>query len=247
MTTANTIALTQINELAGRFSMEAHRVAWLRRVWTLMQHRSAVGWHNGGYDAVKRLLDIAAALAGLVVAGPLIVAAAAAIKLTDWGPVFFWQERVGRRGKEFPFVKLRSMVRQAETLRTSLLNQNHHGESITFKMKDDPRITRIGRLIRRTSIDELPQLWCVLTGKMSLVGPRPPLPSEVRQYSVAARRRLDVTPGLTCIWQISGRGDVPFPEQVKLDVEYVERRSLGYDLRLLLRTPAAVLSRRGAY
>ena len=124
---------------------------------------------------------------------------------------------------------------------------NHHGDSLTFKMKRDPRVTAVGRVIRRFSLDELPQLVCVILGDMSLVGPRPALPAEVEHYSVADRRRLDVLPGLTCIWQVSGRADVPFVGQVKLDVEYIESQSLPLDLRLLLTTIPALVGGKGAY
>jgi lipopolysaccharide/colanic/teichoic acid biosynthesis glycosyltransferase len=118
---------------------------------------------------------------------------------------------------------------------------------VTFKMKDDPRITRVGRFIRKTSIDELPQLWCVLKGEMSLVGPRPALTGEVARYSLDDRRRLDAIPGLTCTWQVAGRSDIPFPEQLRLDVEYIERQSIREDVKLLLKTVPAVISGRGAY
>jgi lipopolysaccharide/colanic/teichoic acid biosynthesis glycosyltransferase len=161
--------------------------------------------------------------------------------------VFFWQTRVGRWGREFPFPKFRSMVVNAEQLKAALLTENDHGQNVTFKMKRDPRITWIGRIIRKLSIDELPQLWNVLRGDMSLVGPRPPLPQEVAQYTLADRRRLDVTPGLTCIWQVSGRGDIPFPQQVQLDVQYIESRSLWADVKILLQTIPAVLLGKGAY
>ena len=125
--------------------------------------------------------------------------------------------------------------------------ENDHDESITFKMKRDPRVTWIGRIIRKLSLDELPQLWCVLKGEMSLVGPRPPVPSEVAQYTLADRRRLEAVPGLTCIWQVSGRGDIPFDQQVQLDVQYIESQSLWLDIKLLFRTVPAVLFGRGAY
>jgi lipopolysaccharide/colanic/teichoic acid biosynthesis glycosyltransferase len=122
-----------------------------------------------------------------------------------------------------------------------------HGNGVTFKMKNDPRITHVGRFIRRTSVDELPQLWCVLVGDMSLVGPRPALANEVARYSLDDRRRLDAAPGLTCTWQVSGRSDIPFPEQLRLDVEYIERQSLREDIKLLLKTVPAVITGRGAY
>src|SRR5262249_49914706 len=143
--------------------------------------------------------------------------------------------------REFTFPKFRSMVINAEQLKAGLLARNDHGDSITFKMKRDPRITWIGRIMRKFSIDELPQLWCVVRGTMSLVGPRPPLPSEVARYSLADRRRLDVTPGLTCIWQVNGRGDIPFDRQVELDIQYIESRSFWLDVCLLLRTIPVVL------
>jgi lipopolysaccharide/colanic/teichoic acid biosynthesis glycosyltransferase len=139
------------------------------------------------------------------------------------------------------------MVVNAEVLKDGMLEQSHHQDSITFKMKKDPRITWVGGIIRKTSIDELPQIWNVLKGEMSIVGPRPPLPKEVARYTLSDRRRLDVKPGLTCIWQVSGRGDIPFSQQVKLDAEYVESQSLWVDLKILVKTIPAVLLGRGAY
>jgi lipopolysaccharide/colanic/teichoic acid biosynthesis glycosyltransferase len=161
--------------------------------------------------------------------------------------VLFWQSRVGRRGREFPFPKFRSMVINAEALKDKLLALNDHHDSVTFKIRKDPRVTWIGRIIRKASIDELPQLWCVLKGDMSLVGPRPPVPREVSRYSLQDRRRLDVTPGLTCIWQVSGRGDIPFHRQVELDVQYIESQSIWLDLLLLMKTAPAILIGKGAY
>lgn len=196
---------------------------------------------------MKRFIDIVASLTLLVMLIPLFLIVSTLIKLTDGGPVFFWQIRVGRWGREFPFPKFRSMVVNAEKLKDNLLEQNDHGQSVTFKMKSDPRITWIGRIIRKFSIDELPQLICVLNGYMSLVGPRPPLPREVALYTLADRRRLDVIPGLTCIWQVSGRGNIPFHQQVELDVKYIESQSFWFDVKLLLKTIPAVLFGRGAY
>ena len=164
------------------------------------------------------------------------------------GPVLVWQTRVGRHGRLLRFPKFRSMRVDAEAVKAQLAAANQHGASgVTFKMKRDPRITAVGRLIRKLSIDELPQLWLVLTGDMSLVGPRPPVPSEVERYTVADRRRLDVKPGLTCTWQVSGRSDIPFDRQVELDVEYIQSRSVLVDIGLLARTVPAVLLGRGAY
>ena len=196
---------------------------------------------------IKRGLDIGISLSLLALSSPLLLVVALAVKLTDGGPVLFWQKRVGKWGREFWFPKFRSMIVDAEAIRKDILSQSHHHDSITFKMKHDPRVTWIGRIIRKYSIDELPQLLNVLKGEMSLVGPRPPLPSEVAQYTLMNRRRLDVKPGLTCSWQVRGRGDIPFPEQVRLDAEYVESQSLWLDIKILLKTVPAVLTGRGAY
>jgi lipopolysaccharide/colanic/teichoic acid biosynthesis glycosyltransferase len=184
--------------------------------------------------AFKRVLDVTVALCALLVLSPLLLLVALAIKLHDAGPVLFWQRRVGFRGREFPFPKFRSMVTNAEAVRAAL-------------MKRDPRITPIGRLIRRTSIDELPQLWCVLRGDMSLVGPRPPIPPEVARYTMRDRERLLVKPGLTCFWQVEGRSEIPFEQQVEMDIDYIQRQSIGTDLVVLAKTLPAVVRGRGAY
>lgn len=205
-------------------------------------------WQTRRFPALKRAIDLCAVVPALVLLAPLFALIALAIKLHDRGPVLFWQQRVGRYGKVFPFPKFRSMCVDAEAVRAKILAENQHGANgVTFKMKRDPRITPIGRLIRRTSIDELPQLWCVLRGEMTLVGPRPPIPSEVARYTLADRARLSVTPGLTCIWQVSGRSEIPFPEQVRMDVRYIRERSIGRDVKLLLDTVPAVIRGKGAY
>ncbi len=203
----------------------------------------------GGAKILKRGIDIFVSASMLVALMPLFAMIALAVKLTDGGAVLFWQTRVGLWGREFPFPKFRSMVADAEKIKDKLLAQNQHASvsGVTFKMKDDPRITWIGKIIRKFSLDELPQLWCVLKGDMSLVGPRPPVPREVALYTLADRRRLNVTPGLTCIWQVSGRSEIPFPEQVKLDVQYIESQSVWFDVLLLLKTIPAVLFGKGAY
>jgi len=212
---------------------------WARLGW---------GWHACKSSLFKRGLDVALVLPALLLLAPLFAVVALAIWWHDKGPVLFWQRRVGRDGVEFPFPKFRSMCMDAEAVRAQLLAANQHGQAgVTFKMKRDPRITPIGRLLRRTSIDELPQLWCVLRGDMSLVGPRPPLPSEVARYSLADRERLRVTPGLTCIWQVNGRSEVPFPRQVQMDLEYIRTPGLWADIKLLLKTLPAVIRGRGAY
>jgi lipopolysaccharide/colanic/teichoic acid biosynthesis glycosyltransferase len=194
----------------------------------------------------KRLLDVVLATLGMLVAIPLLAVAAVAIKLDSPGPVFHRAARVGRGGRLFTFLKLRSMRADAQELRGLLLHRNIT-KGPTFKLHDDPRVTRVGRLLRKTSLDELPQLFHVLRGDMSLVGPRPPFPEEVEHYEAWMRRRLEVRPGLTCLWQIRGRSDLPFDEWMRLDVAYVESYSLGLDLRILLLTIPAVISGRGAY
>jgi lipopolysaccharide/colanic/teichoic acid biosynthesis glycosyltransferase len=203
---------------------------------------------NRLYTAAKRTLDIVVIGTVLLLFSPLILLIAMLIKLHDGGPVLFWQRRVGLDGKEFGFPKFRSMVVNAEEIRKQLEAQNQHGShGVTFKMKNDPRITPIGKLLRRTSLDELPQLWCVLRGEMTLVGPRPALPAEVARYGLHERMRLLVTPGLTCIWQVSGRSNIAFPKQVEMDLEYIRNRSVVQDISLLAKTVPAVVSGNGAY
>ena len=196
---------------------------------------------------LKRFLDVVLSAAALVVLAPLFLVLALLIKLTAPGPVFFVQVRVGRFGRPFSFYKFRSMYVDAEARKAALLAQNQSADGVIFKMKNDPRITPIGRILRKTSMDELPQFLNVLFGDMSLVGPRPPVPSEVRQYTLEDRKRLNVRPGLTCLWQVSGRSDIPFKEQVSLDKQYISSHSLRQDLVILLRTIPAILSGRGAY
>jgi len=238
----NTHRVLLVQELHRRYSHGG--VSLQFRFWV---KKYAWALAVGGAKALKWALDIVVSLAMLILLSPLFAFVAACVKVTDGGPVLFWQARVGQWGREFPFPKFRSMVMNAEKLKDTLLAQNQHGDGVTFKMKKDPRVTWIGRIIRKLSIDELPQLWCVLKGDMSLVGPRPPVPREVRLYTLADRRRLDVTPGLTCIWQVSGRGDIPFPQQVQLDLQYIESQSFWLDVKLLLATVPAVLLGKGAY
>ena len=161
--------------------------------------------------------------------------------------MIFRQQRVGRDGRPFTMFKFRSMFVDAEARKAALLASNEMQGGVIFKMKRDPRVTRTGRFIRRTSIDELPQLFNVLIGDMSLVGPRPPLPSEVAQYTLKDRGRLGAAPGITCIWQVSGRSEIPFPQQVEMDLDYIHRQSLTEDVRLLLKTVPALVRGRGAY
>ena len=197
--------------------------------------------------ALKRLIDIVGSGLGMIVLSPLFIAIALAVKLTSKGPVFFCQTRVGRYGRHFKFWKFRSMRTDAEALKAQLQSQNESADGVIFKMKDDPRITKVGRFIRRASMDELPQLWNVFIGDMSLVGPRPPVSSEVAQYTLEDRKRLDVIPGITCLWQIKGRSEIPFHEQVRLDKEYILAPSVWKDIGILLKTIPAIIGGKGAY
>jgi exopolysaccharide biosynthesis polyprenyl glycosylphosphotransferase len=194
----------------------------------------------------KRIFDIVGALALLALLTPLMVTAALAVKLHDGGPVLFRQTRVGRDGLRFGCLKFRSMVVDAQRLMAGL-HASGAGNVVLFKMVDDPRVTRPGRVIRRFSIDELPQLWNVVRGQMSLVGPRPPLPEEVARYGDDMVRRLRVRPGLTGLWQVSGRSDLSWDDTVRLDLYYVDNWSMVQDLVILVRTLRAVVSSRGAY
>jgi exopolysaccharide biosynthesis polyprenyl glycosylphosphotransferase len=195
--------------------------------------------------ALKRMFDITVSALALAALSPLLLGVAAVIKLTSRGPIFFKQKRVGLHGKPFHMLKFRSMVVNAEELKAKLEALNEQTGPV-FKMKNDPRITRIGRFIRKYSIDELPQLLNVLRGEMSVVGPRPPIPSEVEKYATWQRRRLSVRPGLTCIWQVSGRNQISFEDWMYLDMRYIDHWSLGTDLGLILRTVPVVLTGSGA-
>ncbi|HSS59985.1 MAG TPA: sugar transferase [Candidatus Limnocylindrales bacterium] len=199
------------------------------------------------YDTVlKRVLDVLLASLALVATLPLWLAIVIAIRFDSPGQAIFVQERVGLHGKRFRFYKFRSMHTDAEHRLAELQTSNEVSGPV-FKMRSDPRITRMGQLLRRTSLDELPQLLNVLKGEMSLVGPRPPLPREVAQYRPSDAVRLSVKPGLTCLWQVSGRSTVSFDDWMALDREYVYNLSFWLDLRILVRTVGAVLNMRGAY
>ncbi len=202
--------------------------------------------HHAGWKlGVKRAIDVLGAGGAILLSLPIWIAIAIAIKLGSEGPVFFVQERCGRHGRAFPFLKFRTMYTDAEERLAEIREMNEQSGPV-FKMKDDPRITRVGRFLRKLSLDEVPQLLNVLAGQMSLVGPRPPLPAEVKSYEIDHRGRLAMRPGLTCLWQVSGRNHIPFEDWVKLDLEYVERWSLRLDFEILLATVPAVLSGRGA-
>ncbi len=204
-----------------------------------------------GSGTAKRLFDIAASATALLLLSPLFLIVALLIRLDSKGPIFFSQNRVGKHGHKFRFWKFRSMDVDAEKHKAALKELNNKLNNkqcdVRFKMENDPRITRVGHFLRKFSIDELPQLWNVLKGDMSLVGPRPPLPDEVAKYTPYQHRRLEVTPGITCIWQVSGRSNIPFEEQVKMDLKYIANQSFWNDMRLLLKTIPAVLEARGAF
>jgi exopolysaccharide biosynthesis polyprenyl glycosylphosphotransferase len=202
---------------------------------------------GGARRIAKQVWERVAAATALVVLGPLLLAIAALVRLESPGPALFRQTRVGRGGRTFTMLKLRTMCADAEARLGPLAAAPDREDQVLFKMRDDPRVTRLGRWLRRYSLDELPQLVNVVRGEMALVGPRPPLPREVERYDGDARRRLVVTPGLTGLWQVSGRSDLSWEETVRLDLSYVENWSLGLDLRILVRTVAAVLGHRGAY
>ena len=187
------------------------------------------------YEICKRAIDIIGAGSGLILLSPIIAIVACLVKFTSKGPVFFSQKRVGKNGQLFDMYKFRSMVVNAEELKEKLVHQNEMSGPM-FKMKDDPRVTKVGKFIRKTSLDELPQLWNVLKGDMSLVGPRPSLPKEVKQFEKWMYKRLTVKPGLTCYWQVSGRNNIDFEDWMKLDISYVEDRNLWIDIKLIFKT-----------
>lgn len=245
-------------QLSARMASRLHAAQspWLRRRLNARVTFRRWAWRAviGASHAFKRIFDIVISLTCLVLFAPLFLLLALLVKL-DGGPVFFAQTRVGRRGAEFKMLKYRSMVVNAEARLGELLAQNEKVGGITFKMKNDPRITRVGRILRKTSLDELPQFLNVLRGEMSIVGPRPAVPREVAQYSQADRRRLLAKPGITCLWQVGERaggvfeiGDrnaIGFNEQVELDVRYIETHSLARDLWLMAKTVPAIVFGKG--
>lgn len=200
-----------------------------------------------GYLFAKRIIDVIGAGVGLILLAWIFLIVAILIKVEDpKGPVFFKQKRVGKNGEEFYMYKFRSMVTNAEEKLKELLKYNETTGAM-FKMKDDPRVTKVGKFIRKTSIDELPQLWNVIKGEMSLVGPRPPLPREVAEYTTYDKQRLLVTPGCTGLWQVSGRSNIGFLEMVELDLKYIQNRSLLIDLKLILKTIRVLFGSKDAY
>lgn len=198
-------------------------------------------------SCLKRAFDVVISVILLILISPLLISVALLIYWDSPGPIFFKQQRVGKKGQLFTFWKFRSMTVDAEQHKLALITGNDVPGGVLFKLKQDPRVTRVGKWLRRFSIDELPQFWNVLKGEMSLVGPRPALPEEVAQYTLRHYQRLAVTPGITCLWQISGRSDIDFSQQVELDLQYIAIQSFWYDLLILLKTIPAVLRGRGAY
>jgi lipopolysaccharide/colanic/teichoic acid biosynthesis glycosyltransferase len=198
------------------------------------------------YAIVKRGIDILGAIVGLALSSPIWLGLWLKNTVDRSGPVLYAHTRVGKGGKPFQCYKFRTMVADADRLKPNLREFNQHEDHRTFKMANDPRITPVGKWLRKLSIDEMPQFLNVLKGDMSLVGPRPPIPSELKYYGEEDFCRLGVTPGLTCIWQVSGRSDLPFVEQLVMDIQYIENRSLWLDLQLIARTLPAICSCRGA-
>lgn len=201
---------------------------------------------NISYLILKRMIDIIGSIICIVLVSPVLLVTAVLIKLESKGRILFSQIRVGLHGKEFKIYKFRSMVDGAEALRKSIEHKNEMSGPM-FKVRDDPRITKIGRFIRKTSIDELPQLINVLKGEMSLVGPRPSLPSEVEKFEPWMLKRLEVKPGLTCYWQVSGRNNICFEDWMKLDIDYVNYRNIQGDIRLILKTIILLFGDKNAY
>lgn len=228
------------NEILTGDVAKWHRRARLKRLRWRLVIRSTL--------ALKRLVDIFGSICAIVLTSPIFLLTALAIKFDDGGPVLFKQIRVGDGGRLFKIWKFRSMVLNADQIKDTILEQNQHGDSgVTFKMKDDPRITKPGKWIRKLSIDEFPQFINVLKGDMSLVGPRPPVPREVALYGARHLRRLRAKPGITCLWQIGGRADIDFEGQVRLDLQYIYSQGFWSDLVIILKTVPAVLLGKGAY
>ena len=193
----------------------------------------------------KRAVDFFVAALGLILLSPVLALIAAAIKFTSQGPVFYRQVRCGLHGRRFRLVKFRTMIHGAEDRLWEIRHLNEMDGPV-FKMRNDPRVTPLGRFLRKFSIDELPQLWNVIKGEMSIVGPRAPLPEEVEHYAIGQRRRLSVKPGITCLWQVSGRSDISFQKWMEMDLQYIDNWSFWLDLRIMLKTIPAVFTGRGA-
>lgn len=236
-----------VRELISQYS-NTRGVVSITRQWCFFHWQR---WHiftaqYGGF-IVKRAFDAMVASIVMLLLSPLFLLVILIIRLDSPGPILFSQDRIGKNGRVFKMWKFRSMYIDAEQRKAELMKHNQMKGGVLFKMKDDPRVTRVGKFIRKFSIDELPQFINVFLGDMSLVGPRPPLPVEVAQYTPYQRQRLEVMPGITCIWQVSGRSEISFAQQVEMDIEYISTQSFWQDVTLLLKTVPAVLSTRGAY
>jgi len=238
--------MTDADPILRRYAAAQTRLGHLFLTLHVQQQRLRAQCIAYGPELLKRSFDVSFSLIALLLLSPVLLVIATLVWLEDGGSVFFAQTRVGRFGREFSMFKIRSMCLDAEQRLAELLKQNRHREGVTFKLKDDPRITRVGKWLRKFSLDELPQFFNVLIGDMSLVGPRPPVPREVIKYSPAHRRRLAIKPGITCFWQISGRSEIDFSGQVRLDVEYIEHQNFWKDVEILARTVPAVLFGKGA-
>ncbi|OIJ34361.1 MULTISPECIES: sugar transferase [unclassified Microbacterium] len=238
-TAAELILSSRLTDVAGP------RIS-LRQVDGLPLIQVKIPTYEGGVHLLKRALDVVVATIALIPIALLTPVLSALIKLDSPGPVFFFQERVGRDGRRFKMVKFRSMRTDAEKQLAALKDHNE-GAGLLFKMKDDPRVTRVGKVLRKLSLDELPQFWNVLVGDMSVVGPRPPLPSEVTAYDGTVFRRLYIKPGITGLWQVSGRSDLSWDESVRLDLRYVENWSVMNDLQIMWRTAKVMAQPSGAY
>lgn len=232
--------------LPRRFLIAQHPLGRLCLGLHVQLMRFRARWLSKSHAILKRGFDIAMSFLLLLLLAPLFGLIALLIWIEDGGSIFFAQTRVGQFGREFKMYKFRSMCLDAEQKLKELLAKNQHQEGVTFKLKRDPRITRVGKWLRKFSLDELPQFYNVLIGDMSMVGPRPPVPREVAKYTLANRRRLAVKPGITCIWQVSGRSEIDFSGQVQLDVNYIESQSFRTDIKILALTVPAVISGKGA-
>jgi len=211
-----------------------------------MGRRHSIGKQKTKYRVIKRIMDVLCSVLALIVLLPIFLITAIAIWIEDGGPIIYSQDRNGINGKVFRMYKFRSMCRDAEKLHKNLLNRNEIDGPV-FKMKCDPRVTKVGRVIRRTSIDELPQLINILKGEMSVVGPRPIVTYETERFNEYQKQRMAVKPGLTCYWQCRGRNDVSFDEWIKLDLKYIQEESFWVDIKIVLQTVRIVLSGKGAY
>lgn len=235
-----------LNRLYRQYAKGSLHGAYLKNNFLATAKRLLWQCLNAGSTIVKRTVDILLSSLALLAFSPIFALTALAIKWEDGGSIFYSQTRIGKSGRQFQMFKFRSMVENADKLKDNLLDQNEAG-GVTFKMKSDPRVTTVGHFIRKYSIDEFPQFYNVFSGDMSMVGPRPPVPREVAEYSCEERRRLEVKPGITCFWQVNGRSDIDFAGQVRLDIDYIRQQCFREDFKILFKTVPAVLSGKGAY